>query len=460
MVGSNKTPKHKDAPGELMYITIALFVVLGFFGMLQLSRSDHFQGTGPHTFTAQVGSTQFLDPDYDALPAIQEVPFVKTPAPTPTATTEPTTPEPTPRATGATTNAQPVPVTTTTPEPKQVTPTPNTTTPRDTTTNTKTPDANNGTSDREEDDAMPTEEEQRANFEAITENAKKRALERLERIVETTEQTEAFSEEIIIERTQETQLTYEDSDNDGVTDFDEVAIYRTDPFNDRTAGSEYTDGERILLGLDPLQREAVPVQYEDPRSNETTARTQSKYTVQAIEVVKTQEPVAGQPEDQEVTRFTGTAPVNSYVTLFIYSTPITVTVRSDERGVWTYELTKELEDGDHEVYVATVNSSGKILSQSPSVPFVKQAQAIEIGFDALPGGGEEVRGFFADNFIMLMLFVSGMAILITFGVIGLFLRNATTRSVELMGGGATVSTSETPPTTSNSDDSNDHSKHT
>jgi hypothetical protein len=61
----------------------------------------------------------------------------------------------------------------------------------------------------------------------------------------------------------------------------------------------------------------------------------------------------------------------------VYSTPIIVTVQADVSGVFEYVLDTTLEDGTHEVYVASVNNSGKILAQSNPIPFVKTAQAIE-----------------------------------------------------------------------------------
>ncbi len=65
------------------------------------------------------------------------------------------------------------------------------------------------------------------------------------------------------------------------------------------------------------------------------------------------------------------------MTLFIFSTPIVVTVKTDLSGSWHYSLDTELPDGNHMLYVASVDASGKILAKSPAVPFTKTAEAAE-----------------------------------------------------------------------------------
>ena len=45
-----------------------------------------------------------------------------------------------------------------------------------------------------------------------------------------------------------------DSDNDGLSDCEEVEIYHTDPLNKDTDNDGITDGNEIILGLNPLQK--------------------------------------------------------------------------------------------------------------------------------------------------------------------------------------------------------------
>lgn len=49
-----------------------------------------------------------------------------------------------------------------------------------------------------------------------------------------------------------------DSDNDGVSDSDEINVWRTDPLNPDTDGDGYADGYKILRGLNPLGPGKLP----------------------------------------------------------------------------------------------------------------------------------------------------------------------------------------------------------
>lgn len=191
---------------------------------------------------------------------------------------------------------------------------------------------------------------------------------------------------------------YRDSDKDGVSDYDEKNIYHTDPNNAYTAGSALTDGERILLGFDVHSPAPALVPVESPKV--AGAETKSMFEVTEIALVPAAPapvaaeaaPVAIAPapaaestgavptrpslEDKKV-QIKGKALPNSFVTLYIYSNPIVVTVKADESGLWTYTLDSTLEDGNHEVYVASVNNSGKIIAKSAPIPFVKTADALE-----------------------------------------------------------------------------------
>lgn len=189
---------------------------------------------------------------------------------------------------------------------------------------------------------------------------------------------------------------YKDTDGDGVSDYDESNIYFTDPWNAHTSGSSLTDGERILLGFDPLTDDAILIPVESPK--DTPESSDNLFEVTAIRVERVlvadvatstfvSDTATSSPEGAEdiiqpntstqVLSFSGRGLPNSFVTLYIFSTPIVVTVKADDEGIWHYSLDVELEDGEHELYVASVNSAGRIIAKSPAVPFVKTAQAVE-----------------------------------------------------------------------------------
>jgi hypothetical protein len=165
-----------------------------------------------------------------------------------------------------------------------------------------------------------------------------------------------------------------DRDGDGISDYDEETLYNTDPNNPFTGSSVLTDGERVLLGLDPRKADLEPVVVESPY--ERKAEIDNLYFVDEIEplVSTTSE---GAPEVLGVRRIKGRAQPLAFVTLYVYSTPIIVTVQADSAGTFDYIFDQTLEDGSHEIFVASVNNSGKIVAQSSPIPFVKTAQAIE-----------------------------------------------------------------------------------
>ncbi len=179
---------------------------------------------------------------------------------------------------------------------------------------------------------------------------------------------------------------YQDTDEDGISDYDEEFIYFTNPRDAFTAGSLLTDGERVLLGFDVTSTSTERVAVESPRT--TGEIVPGLFRVNSIvvekilrEVVqeetsdaKTQEP---QFEEVQTVVFSGSALPNSFITLYIFSNPVIVTVKTDANGDWTYTLDKELENGDHEIYVASVSNAGKIIAKSNLIPFVKTAEAVD-----------------------------------------------------------------------------------
>jgi cell division protein FtsB len=181
---------------------------------------------------------------------------------------------------------------------------------------------------------------------------------------------------------------YEDTDGDGLSDYDEKYIYETDPNEPTTLNTENID-------------------YTDPRDDKESYVT-SAYKLEAVALVK--------QEGKDLIKFEGRALPNSFVTLYIYSTPIIVTVKTDSNGDWTYELDQELKDGEHQLYVATVNNSGKIIARSNPISFTKTAEAASIGIVGIDVETSKAGDFFRDNFILILL-----AILILVVVLSLML---------------------------------------
>ncbi len=176
------------------------------------------------------------------------------------------------------------------------------------------------------------------------------------------------SETLIKERVGDAALR--DSDSDGVSDYDEVNIYSTDPMSADTDKDGYIDGIEILNGYNPKnsEREASVI-YESPKEQGIVRDDilQIAYITTVVDELDGKEQIKAQ--------IGGKALPNSFVTVYIFSTPIVVTLKTDDEGNWSYIFDKELEDGDHEIYVGMTDNAGKIVAKSSPLPFIKTAEA-------------------------------------------------------------------------------------
>ncbi|MBP9760216.1 MAG: hypothetical protein KBD24_02495 [Candidatus Pacebacteria bacterium] len=213
-----------------------------------------------------------------------------------------------------------------------------------------------------------------------------------------------------------------DTDGDGVSDFDESNIYNTDPDNPFTSGSVFTDGERILLGLDPRTGDMQPVLVESPHVAGTVVP--EVFTLKNIQVVSEDASGEGATEQKMVNQntsaakkfvVTGTAKPFSFVTLYLYSTPIIVTVRTDATGHFDYTFDETLPDGEHKLYLATVNNTGKILAKSDPALFVKTAEAVQFTPPAVGESPVERATHTTVAFTLLMILLVAIGLIVLLG---------------------------------------------
>lgn len=157
-----------------------------------------------------------------------------------------------------------------------------------------------------------------------------------------------------------------DSDGDGLSDIAE-AIYGTDNKNPDSDGDSYLDGVEIQNGFDPLNASTTSkIVYEEPKTAGEVmsdiyevAKVSNTSTIDVVTKIEQKRPI-----------FEGHALPNSFITLYIYSSlPIVVTTKVDANGYWSYVLSKPLESGEHEVYVAVTDNTGKIIAKSEPKPF-------------------------------------------------------------------------------------------
>lgn len=175
-----------------------------------------------------------------------------------------------------------------------------------------------------------------------------------------------------------------DSDGDGIPDDVEKRL-GTSYNNADSDGDGYDDGVEIKGNFNPL------------------GSGELKLAVSSIDQAILENKILGQPKTEGIVseklaieniinkidkndkknngyNLSGKAEPNSVVTLYIYSDlPLVITAKTDEYGNWNYELDESLIEGEHEIYVAINDNTGKVISKSnPLTFFVKEAKAISV----------------------------------------------------------------------------------
>ncbi|MDQ3018382.1 MAG: Ig-like domain-containing protein [bacterium] len=123
--------------------------------------------------------------------------------------------------------------------------------------------------------------------------------------------------------------------------------------------------------------------------------------------------------DRDVIELKGTAQAYSKVTLYIFSTPIIVTVVVNADGKWSYKLDQPLEEGRHTVYVATVDASGKIVEKSAPVYFTQDRAQIEIEPSESLLLTSLEKGFWETYLIAIISIIGALAVIAAITAIGL-----------------------------------------
>ena len=226
---------------------------------------------------------------------------------------------------------------------------------------------------------------------------------------------------------------HKDTDGDGISDYDELNIFYTDPNKGDTDEDGILDGNELIYGKDPLfaSIEDQPtatgttvvsvvkdkIVYEDPKIA-GEEKPELLAVAKKINVLETEQNEDGKLKAKKIA-FEGTAPANSFVTLYIYSTPIIVTVKTDENGNWNYVLDKELENGNHEIQVAITDNAGKIFAKSSPLPFVKEAEAVGFGEGLLTENVDTELSVFGGKYLyfiaLLIVLIIGWALIFTGG---------------------------------------------
>jgi hypothetical protein len=222
-------------------------------------------------------------------------------------------------------------------------------------------------------------------------------------------------EKVITERSSLQAQT--DSDKDGVTDYDELALYSTDPFSADSDGDGFNDGSEILKGFDPKSSASESaIAYESPKEIGVIREDLFK-----VDTITAAAPNEGE-EEKAIAIITGKGLPNSFVTLYIFSTPVVVTLKTDQDGNWNYRFDKELDDGEHQVYVGVTDNAGKIVAKSEPFTFVKEAQAFTPTNAAAPQVTPVAENAFNSQVVVYtVLSISVVAIGLVLILLGIYL---------------------------------------
>ena len=125
--------------------------------------------------------------------------------------------------------------------------------------------------------------------------------------------------------------------------------------------------------VDTVVKEDVKAVIASEKNTGSQKKIDTRYTVEKAELIK-----STAQDKKDVIRFSGKALPNTLITLYIYSTPKIVVVTADAQGNWSYDMTTDLEDGNHEAYVAVTDATGKVSSYGQGIAFVKTADAITV----------------------------------------------------------------------------------
>jgi len=202
-------------------------------------------------------------------------------------------------------------------------------------------------------------------IEKLPEKEKEIALKKKEELRETIEQKLKESEvklaQVAKAKKEISELSFKDSDEDGIYDWQEINL-GTDPLNPDSDQDGFLDGIETKYGFDPKKPDPAPKMFAG--NPEKEGKISERLSVEKIEIFEGK------------LKITGKGIPKSFVTLYVYSSPIIAMVKVNERGYFEYTLDKPLTDGTHTVYVTLTNNQGKVEEKSPSFTFVKTGDKV------------------------------------------------------------------------------------
>jgi hypothetical protein len=118
-------------------------------------------------------------------------------------------------------------------------------------------------------------------------------------------------------------------------------------------------------------------------------------------------------------KISGIGPSDSYIFLYIFSDPIVVTVKTNQKGEWSYFLEKKLEKGDHKIYAAAkTNTLDYIKSKVVDISVVPAVRAegeipSDSDFEIVVSPSQDIfKNFVRNAAIITAVAVAGLIIIL------------------------------------------------
>ena len=209
-------------------------------------------------------------------------------------------------------------------------------------------------------------------------------------------------------------LTTKDSDQDGLSDFDEVANFATNPLLADTDNDGVVDSVELIRNSDPLVVDQIVVPNLNKNIEEVTFDS-----VVEIDLVSPLVSATNNNEQEEYfVTVEGRSIPNSYVYLLSHSTDIVGIVKTGSTGLFSYTIEQNFDIGEHQLTAVLTDVTGEIVASSKPHRFARTQNtfvAAATMSTATPLNNESNE----DN-VLLNLLVAAVGV-ITFGFVLLLL---------------------------------------
>jgi len=150
-----------------------------------------------------------------------------------------------------------------------------------------------------------------------------------------------------------------DTDEDGLSDFSEEIISKTDRLRKSTVGTASTDRETLLLG-----QNAASLDLEDTLYVDLSGESQAYITMSQLQNVEQRKNIN---DEQGSIFLKGLSVPASIVYGYIFPENVVFVTKANNFGIWEYTLTRELVDGEYSLYLGHLESNGNPVTRSKSL---------------------------------------------------------------------------------------------